>query len=44
MQILEYYGLGNTNKWAFVGYEALFFVLFFFLAWLGLRFVRRDKR
>ncbi|CAL8464409.1 g3944 [Coccomyxa elongata] len=44
LEILEFYGLRGKNKWAFVGYEAIFVVVFFLLAWLALSFVRHQKR
>ncbi len=44
LQTLEYFSLDGINKWAYVGYESLFFVGFFFAAWAALQFVRWDKR
>ena len=44
LQTLEYFSLDGINKWAYVGYESLFFVAFFFAAWAALQFVRWDKR
>ncbi len=44
VQTLEYFSLSGINKWAYVGYESLFFVGFFFAAWAALQFIRYDKR
>lgn len=44
VQILAYYDLNGIDKWAFLGYESLFFVFFFGLAWAALVFVRHEKR
>ncbi len=44
LQILAFYGLRGYNKWAFVGYEAIFIVVFFLLAWLALTFIKHQKR
>ena len=44
LQVLTNYGLNDTNKWAFLGYESLFFVAFFLLAWAALSFVHHNKR
>jgi len=44
MQILEFYSLDSASKWAFLGYETLFIVVFFSLAWTTLVFVRHEKR
>ena len=42
--VLEYFSLEDVSKWAFLGYESLFFVGFFGLAYLALRFVNFTKR
>lgn len=42
--ILEYYGLKGEDKWAYIGYLSLFWVVFTSLAWLTLSFVRHQKR
>lgn len=44
LQILAFYGLRGYSKWAFVGYEAIFIVVFFLLAWLALTFIKHQKR
>ncbi len=44
VQILTFYDLRGKNKWAFVGYEAIFIVVFFILAWLALCLVKHQKR
>lgn len=33
LQVLEFYGLDGKNKWAQLGYEALFFAAFTLIAW-----------
>ena len=42
--ILQYYNLDQFNKWEMLGYEFLFFVVFFFLAWAALQFKTLAKR
>ncbi len=42
--VLEYFSLDGVDKWAFLGYESLFFVGFFGLAFLALRFVNFTNR
>lgn len=42
--VLTYYNLDGESAWAFLGYEALFFVAFFMLAWFGLLFVKWQRR
>jgi hypothetical protein len=32
--VLEYYSLNGMSKWAFLGYSALSFVVFFFIAYI----------
>lgn len=44
LTVLEYFSLDGVSKWAFLGYESLFFLLFFGLAYLALRFVNFAKR
>ncbi|KAK9823062.1 hypothetical protein WJX81_005585 [Elliptochloris bilobata] len=41
---LQFYGLSEENKWAQLGYEATFFALFFFLAWLALAYKKVQNR
>lgn len=43
-QILEYYDLEHVNKWAWLGWEALFFVAFLAAAWAALSLVRHQRR
>jgi hypothetical protein len=43
-EILGYYSLAGHNKWLFLLYESLFFVAFFFFAWLALSFVKHQRR
>ncbi len=42
--VLEYYNLHGKSAWAFMAYEAIFFVVFFLLAWAGLLFVKWQRR
>jgi hypothetical protein len=41
---LDFFNLGSVNKWAWIGVECAFFVVFFFLAWLALAFKKHGKR
>lgn len=43
-QVLEYYDLEHVNKWAWLGWEALFFVAFLAVAWAALSLVRHQRR
>ncbi|GIL78523.1 hypothetical protein Vretifemale_7939, partial [Volvox reticuliferus] len=42
--ILKYYGLQGGDKWAYIGYLALFWLAFTIMALLALTFVRHQKR
>lgn len=42
--VLEYYDLGHVNKWAWLGWEALFFAAFLAAAWAALSLVRHQRR
>lgn len=42
--IIEYYGFDQYGKWELLGYEFLFFVVLFFVAWAALQFKRLSKR
>ena len=42
--ILEYYSIGKGDKWHQLGFELVFFIVFFVLAWLSLAFIRHQKR
>ena len=44
VRVLEYYSLEGVNKWAWIGYEAIFLVVFLVLTWLALVTVRHQKR
>ncbi|GAB4820601.1 hypothetical protein N2152v2_007647 [Parachlorella kessleri] len=44
VRVLEYYSLEGVNKWAWIGYEAIFLVVFLLLTWLALITVRHQKR
>jgi hypothetical protein len=43
-QVLAFYDLESMNKWTQLGYEFLFFIAFFLLAWAALAFKRHQKR
>jgi ATP-binding cassette, subfamily G (WHITE), member 2 len=43
-EILKYYGLDGYTAWQMMGFELLFFVAFFFMAWGALQFTRLSKR
>ncbi len=43
-QALQFLGLEGQSKWAFLGYESLFFCFFFGCAWAAVQFIRWDKR
>ncbi|KAG2427597.1 hypothetical protein HXX76_012251 [Chlamydomonas incerta] len=42
--ILQYYGLAGADKWAYIGYLSLFWIVFATLALLALTYVRHQKR
>ncbi|KAG2446852.1 hypothetical protein HYH02_008009 [Chlamydomonas schloesseri] len=42
--ILQYYGLAGEDKWAYIGYLSLFWIVFAVLALLALTYVRHQKR
>jgi ATP-binding cassette, subfamily G (WHITE), member 2 len=44
IEVLEFYSLSGVDKWAQLGYESLFFVGFFVLAWAALAFIKHQKR
>jgi len=46
LQLLEYYGLPqhNITKWEYLGIEVLFFIMFFLLAWICLKYKKHGKR
>jgi len=44
LSVLEYFSLDGVSKWAYLGYESLFFVAFFGFSFLALRFVNFTKR
>ncbi|KAK9808007.1 hypothetical protein WJX73_002773 [Symbiochloris irregularis] len=43
-RILNFYSVEGDNKWVQLGYEAIFFVVFFLFAWAALSFVKHQKR
>lgn len=43
-QLLEFFSLKDSNKWAQVGYLSCFGVVFMFFAWLALAYKRMQKR
>jgi ABC-type polysaccharide/polyol phosphate export permease len=42
--VLEYYGLKSVDKWAYIGYLSLFFLVFFVLTWTALRYKNYQQR
>lgn len=44
LSILQYYGLAGADKWAYIGYLAIFWIVFVFLALMALSYVRHQKR
>lgn len=42
--VLKYYGLDGVSAWEYLGYECIFFALFFCCAWAALQFMRVVKR
>jgi len=44
LQVLQYYDLEHVNKWAWLGWEALFFAAFVAAAWAALSLVRHQRR
>jgi ABC-type multidrug transport system permease subunit len=43
-EVLDYYSLGGTNKWAYIGYLAIEFAVVFFAFWLVMTFKTHSKR
>lgn len=44
LQVLQYFDLEHVNKWAWLGWEALFFAGFVVAAWAALSLVRHQRR
>jgi ATP-binding cassette, subfamily G (WHITE), member 2 len=44
VEVLDFYSLSGLNKWAQLGYETIFLIAFFVLAWAALAFMRHQKR
>ncbi|GLI65656.1 hypothetical protein VaNZ11_009256 [Volvox africanus] len=42
--VLSYYGLANVDKWRYMGFLSLFFIVFFLLAWITMQFKRYQLR
>ena len=42
--IIEYFGFDGYSKWELLGYEFLFFIAFFFMAWAALQWKQLSKR
>ena len=43
--ILQYYATDDfSSKWEPLGYELLFFIAFFFMAWAALQFSKLNNR
>lgn len=43
-QTLEFFEFAGANKWAYVGYEFIFVVAVFFIAWAGFAYKQHGKR
>ena len=43
-EILEYFSLDTADMWAYVGYEALFFLFFLALCWVALTALKHQRR
>lgn len=43
-EILEYFSLNSADKWAYVGYEALFVLFFLGVCWTALTILRHQRR
>lgn len=44
LQVLDFYSLEGDQAWAEVGFESIFLVAFFLMAWAALAFIRHQKR
>ncbi|GFH26288.1 ABC transporter domain-containing protein, partial [Haematococcus lacustris] len=44
LTVLEYYNLEGANKWNYLGYLALFFLVFFTFAWFTLSYKKYSSR
>jgi ATP-binding cassette, subfamily G (WHITE), member 2 len=44
LTILGYYSLAGANKWVWLLFEFIFFIVFFVLSFLALQFKRHEKR
>ena len=44
VEILSYYSLDHLSKWAWLGYQTIFFGGLFFLTWLALACCKHAKR
>ncbi|GLC56437.1 hypothetical protein PLESTB_001104700 [Pleodorina starrii] len=44
LTVLQYYGLQGADKWAYLGYLSLFWLVFAVLALLALTYMRHQKR
>lgn len=42
--VLNYYSLGEVDKWTYMGYLALFFIVFFLLALITMTFKKYQSR
>ena len=43
-EILAHWGLAGGAEWAYLGYNAVFFLPFFAIAWAGFAFGRHHMR
>jgi len=42
--VLEFFGFADVNQWTYLGYEAIFFAVYFVLAWAVLSFRKFTSR
>jgi ATP-binding cassette subfamily G (WHITE) protein 2 len=42
--VLSYYSLANVDKWTYMGYLSLFFIVFFLLALITMQFKKYQSR
>lgn len=43
-EVLEYYEVENVQKWSFLLFNALFYIGFSYLTYLGLVYIRYERR
>ena len=42
--VLEFYDLSGVNGWAWLGFQTIFLVIFFFLTWATLVLIKHQRR